>query len=213
MHAPFLAQFFGLRRKGATMNDKPKSESDAPEPTSEQRLRLILSQLPAIIWTVDRDLRFTSSLGAGLSALGLHENELRGRTLMDYFQTAEPDFAPLRYHQRALQGESVEYEFQWGKRLYQTRLEPLRSADGAIEGVLGLAVDITEIQRLQEQVEQSTRLESIGRLAGGIAHDFNNMLAAISGFAELALLQIDEMHPRVRTCSRFWMPLTAPVSW
>jgi two-component system cell cycle sensor histidine kinase/response regulator CckA len=177
------------------VENTPKASSDAPEPTSEQRLRLILSQLPAITWTVDRDLRFTSSLGAGLRTLGLQENELRGRTLMDYFQTAEPDFAPLRYHRRALQGESVEYEFQWGKRLYQTRLEPLRSADGAIEGVLGLAVDITEIQRLQEQVEQSTRLESIGRLAGGIAHDFNNMLAAISGFAELALLQIDENAP------------------
>lgn len=177
------------------MDDKSKLGLDAPEPTSEQRLRLILSQLPAITWTVDRDLRFTSSLGAGLRALGLQENELRGRTLMDYFQTADPDFAPLRYHQRALQGESVEYEFQWGKRLYQVRLEPLRGADGVIEGVLGLAVDITEIQRLQEQVEQSTRLESIGRLAGGIAHDFNNMLAAISGFAELALLQIGENAP------------------
>jgi PAS domain S-box-containing protein len=86
------------------VDNKPKPSPDAPEPTSEQRLRLILSQLPAITWTVDRDLRFTSSLGAGLSALGLHENELRGRTLMDYFQTAEPDFAPLQYHRRALAG-------------------------------------------------------------------------------------------------------------
>lgn len=164
----------------------------APEPISEHRLRLILSQLPAITWTIDRDMRFTSSLGAGLRALGLYENELRGRTLMDYFGTTDPTFPPIQHHQRALQGESVEYEFLWGKRLYQTRLEPLRSTDGTIEGVLGLAVDVTEIQRLQEQMEQATRLESIGRLAGGIAHDFNNMLAAISGFAELALLQIPD---------------------
>ncbi len=177
------------------VDNQPKPSDGAPEPTSDQRLRLILGQLPAIMWTVDRDLRFTSSLGAGLRALGLRENELLGTSLMDYFQTSDPEFAVIHYHRRALQGESVEYEFQWGKRLYQTRLEPLRSADGAVDGVLGLAVDITEIQRLQEQVEQATRMESIGRLAGGIAHDFNNMLAAISGFTELALLQLAEDAP------------------
>ncbi|MFN7017587.1 MAG: hypothetical protein ACK4P5_10605 [Fimbriimonadales bacterium] len=59
------------------MTDQPEvSETSAPQPSAEQRLRLILSQLPAIMWTVDRELRFTSSLGAGLSALGLTENEI-----------------------------------------------------------------------------------------------------------------------------------------
>ncbi|GIV05625.1 MAG: hypothetical protein KatS3mg016_1200 [Fimbriimonadales bacterium] len=177
--------------------DKLSKSSDAEEVTasSEQRLRLILSQLPAIMWTVDRDLRFTSSLGAGLAALGLKENELVGVSLMDYFQTQDLEFPPIHQHRRALQGESAEFDFQWGKRLYQVRLEPLRSMDGGIDGVLGLAVDVTEIQRLQEQVEQATRMESIGRLAGGIAHDFNNVLAAINGFAELALMQLSEDHP------------------
>lgn len=45
--------------------------------------------------------------------------------------------------------------------------------------------DITEKKRLQGQLFQSQKMESVGLLAGGIAHDFNNMLAAILGHAEL----------------------------
>jgi PAS domain S-box-containing protein len=51
----------------------------------------------------------------------------------------------------------------------------------------GIIVDITERKLLENQLQQSRRMEAVGRLAGGIAHDFNNLLTIVKGYAELAL--------------------------
>jgi PAS domain S-box-containing protein len=51
----------------------------------------------------------------------------------------------------------------------------------------GIMVDITERKQLETQLQQSRKMEAVGRLAGGIAHDFNNLLTIITGYTELAL--------------------------
>ena len=60
--------------------------------------------------------------------------------------------------------------------------------DGYIEGAM---IDITDKKRLEAQLQQSRKMESIGTLAGGIAHDFNNVLMGIQGYTSLMLNDLD----------------------
>ncbi len=55
--------------------------------------------------------------------------------------------------------------------------------------------DITEVKRLEKQLQQSQKMEAIGNLAGGIAHDFNNILTTIMGYAGLLQMEMDKHNP------------------
>lgn len=71
----------------------------------------------------------------------------------------------------------------------------VRNEAGGLARIVGVAEDVTDNRKLQDQLRQAQKMEAIGQLAGGIAHDFNNILTAISGNTTLAMDDLSKDHP------------------
>jgi PAS domain S-box-containing protein len=76
-------------------------------------------------------------------------------------------------------------------------ISPIVDPQGRLTHFVGIQRDVTEHKRLERQLLQAQKMQSVGTLAGGVAHEFNNLLAGISGYAALGLREM-QAPPQVR---------------
>lgn len=160
-----------------------RREAEAALRDREARLRLLVGQMPAVLWTTDARLVFTSSQGAALARLSLAPGEVVGRDLYKYFGAADDSHPAIAAHRAALAGERASYVLDFGEFSFDSVVEPLRDGDGRIVGTIGVAEDVTDLRRAQR--EQAALIEELDAFAHTVAHDLKNPLAAVLGFCRL----------------------------
>jgi len=170
---------------------------------SEEWVQAMIACSPVALFGVDLEGGVIAWNASAERIFGWTADEVMGRPLPIVPPERQAEFATLRrriLEQGGFNGEEVVRMRKGGAHFHGSLSgAPLRDADGTIIGVLGSMEDITERkeaerawQKLQTQLVQAQKMESVGRLAGGVAHDFNNMLNVITGYSEMALARVDE---------------------
>ncbi len=128
---------------------------------------------------------------SGYTAAELYADRSLGREVIHPDDVAAVE---ARFSQAVALGTAQEGLFRWrrrGDQEYRWAQElvcPVRDARGAVESLQVVLQDITERQRLEEQLRHAQKMEAVGQLTAGIAHNFNNMLQGIMGNLQLAQL-------------------------
>jgi PAS domain S-box-containing protein len=165
---------------------------------SESQFRALFDHaLDAVLISDDVGV-YVDANPAACALLGARFDEIIGHTVYDFI---EQDYI----------AETSRMREQFLEEGTMQGLFSLRRLDGKVVEVdfsatanfipgrhLSVLRDVTEQRKLEEQLRQSQKLESVGLLAGGIAHDFNNLLTVITGYSDLTLMRLDKVDPLAR---------------
>jgi PAS domain S-box-containing protein len=171
------------------------SESKQAEEEREQFHKFF--QLSSDVMCIaDPNGAFLRTNPACTETLGYSESELTSKSFIEFIHPDDKQATLDEMAKQLQKGYSLDFENRYVCKDGSVKWLSWRAIYNKDEGITyATARDVTEQKKLQEQLSQAQKLESVGRLAGGVAHDFNNMLSVILGHVELAQKKVDVTAP------------------
>ncbi|MGB9714953.1 MAG: ATP-binding protein [Thermodesulfovibrionales bacterium] len=163
---------------------------------SEEKYRTLVESAEDLIFTVDEKGNYLSMNRCAARFFGKDPNELIGKNMYDLFsvESAELQMGFIRQVFSTGNSVNVKYPVEIGKSEYwlTSNFVGLKNENNKVSAVLGISRDITERKKIEdEQMYNTERLASLGKLTASVAHELNNPIAIILGFTDRLLEKTD----------------------
>jgi len=121
--------------------------------SADVHLRFLVQKMPFFFWTTDRQLRIASHWGNQVRCPKGPSIDPVGQPVQEYLRCSETGESPVKQHFLALRGIASRFEYRnWRNRFYEVRIEPYRCPQGTIVGCIGMALDITERKKSEDEI-------------------------------------------------------------
>jgi two-component system, cell cycle sensor histidine kinase and response regulator CckA len=165
---------------------------------SEERYRNLFEFLNDAALIADETGNIVDANHRAESLFGRPRHEIIGMHHADLHPRGQAEKSRENFPSYAETGRVIDFDWEVARpdgKTVPVSISTTRLTLGDRPVLLGLFRDLTEHRKLEDQIRQTQKMESIGRLAGGVAHDFNNMLSVILGNAEAAMEKTGPVSP------------------